>query len=388
MISQDTEGSKLRKILTVLVTFLLLFIVPGSTTAQGSEWTDLAPAEGPSARLSHGMAYDSESDRIIIFGGESEIQGVRNNETWAYDFDANTWTNMNPTPGPSRRYAHAMAYDSESDRVVLFGGIPGSAETWVYDFNSNTWTNMGPAIQPTAWGFVEMAYDAGSDRIVLFGGAAAATRFPSQSAIRDETWAYDFNSNTWTNMNPSAAPSPRSSQGMAYVAQSDRILLFGGQDTAEIIGGTWAYDLNSNTWTEMSPRVTPSPRTASGMAYDAGTDRVVLFGGFPGLTETWVYDLNNNTWIQTDPASAPSLRVDTKMAYDAESKRIVLFGGCPALGCSGGDETWSHLLLAPPSPIPLWVFIVVGVVATAAVALIAVLAIRRSRGKREGDAQE
>jgi hypothetical protein len=35
---------------------------------------------------------------------------------------ANTWTNMNPSTHPGARSGHAMAYDSESDRVILFGG--------------------------------------------------------------------------------------------------------------------------------------------------------------------------------------------------------------------------------------------------------------------------
>jgi len=35
---------------------------------------------------------------------------------------ANNWTNMNPSTYPGARQYHAMAYDSESDRVILFGG--------------------------------------------------------------------------------------------------------------------------------------------------------------------------------------------------------------------------------------------------------------------------
>src|SRR5437660_1798272 len=36
-----------------------------------------------------------------------------------------------------------MVYDSQSDRVVLFGGSLGAtflADTWEYDFNANSWT--------------------------------------------------------------------------------------------------------------------------------------------------------------------------------------------------------------------------------------------------------
>ena len=85
------------------------------------------------------MAYDAGSDRGILFGGTG------GSETWAYDFNSNTWTKMNPVVHPSGRWGHVMAYDEESKRVVLFGGGTGitpSNETWAYDFNSNTWTHM------------------------------------------------------------------------------------------------------------------------------------------------------------------------------------------------------------------------------------------------------
>jgi len=34
----------------------------------------------------------------------------------------NTWKDMNPGNYPRARYGHVMAYDSQSDRVILFGG--------------------------------------------------------------------------------------------------------------------------------------------------------------------------------------------------------------------------------------------------------------------------
>jgi len=68
----------------------------------------------------------------------------------------NEWTNMNPATKPLGRWEHAMAYDSESDRVIMFAGMkPGVggscrcimlADTWAYNFNTNTWTNMNPPI--------------------------------------------------------------------------------------------------------------------------------------------------------------------------------------------------------------------------------------------------
>jgi len=140
-------------------------------TSEESGWTNSIP--WPSARSRHAMAFDSQSDRIVIFGGNT---GEHVDETWAYDFEANTWTNTNPTTKPSARSEHAMAYDSQSDRIVLFGGWTGGSgdrngETWAYDFEANTWTNMNPTTAPAARYELAVADDCQSDRIVLLEGS-------------------------------------------------------------------------------------------------------------------------------------------------------------------------------------------------------------------------
>lgn len=96
----------------------------------------------------HALAYDSESDRIIMFGGYTHLNtaGLQD-ETWTYDYNTQTWTKMNPVGG-LERILHQMVYDSESDLVVLFGGAVDPHrheyidETWVYDYNEDEWTLM------------------------------------------------------------------------------------------------------------------------------------------------------------------------------------------------------------------------------------------------------
>src|SRR6266571_5385007 len=150
----------------------------------------------PPARYGHAMAYDSQSDRLVLFGGASTSAGVLLllNDTWAYAFNTSTWTDMSAAIAPPARYGHAIAYDSESDRVILFGGYSSCCggitlgDTWAYDFNTDTWTAMNPAVAPGPRESSAMAYDSRSDRVVLFGGYGGY----------NDTWAYDFNTNTWT----------------------------------------------------------------------------------------------------------------------------------------------------------------------------------------------
>ncbi len=135
-------------------------------------WTELLP-EGPvpSARSGHAMAYDDLSGQVILFGG---YDGSLVSDTWAYDRVANTWTKLDPLGTvPSARGNHRMVYDSASGQVILFGGYDGGADlydTWAYDPALNTWTDLDPIGPPPAREEHAMVYDPDGGRVIIFGG--------------------------------------------------------------------------------------------------------------------------------------------------------------------------------------------------------------------------
>jgi len=304
-----------------------------SEVAQGTSLGGTSAVSArPSARAFHGLAYDAESDRIVLFGGNERLVSGSfrsNGETWAYNVNDNTWANMAPTAAPSPRDALAMAYDEQSDRVILFGGIGPvgatdvvSNETWAYNWNANTWTNMQPAVSPPARLGARIAYDASIDRVILFGGHSLYTQYA-------DTWSYDFESNAWTELAPPSGPSPRAFHTMTYDTESALTVLFGGQFSAATFvqfNDTWTYDGGANSWVEMSPSSSPPKRSAHAAAYDASSDRVLVFGGDPEGDDTWAYDVNANAWTMVD-TPGPSARAAHDMAYDGESDRTVVFGG-------------------------------------------------------------
>ena len=102
-------------------------------------------------------------------------------------------------------------------------------------------------------------------------------------------------------------------------------------------GQTWEWD--GVVWTPRTPANSPVSRTGHAMAYDAGRNRVVLFGGATvapttALGDTWEWD--GAAWSQATPAHAPAARHAHRMAYDAARGRSVLFGG-DRLGALVGD---------------------------------------------------
>ena len=296
----------------------------------------------PTSRSYHAMAYDAWSDRIVLFGGWA---GESTNETWSFDLNANKWIRMGPATSPSARDVSAMAYDAQSKRVILFGGSSGGGQTWAYASETNAWANMAPTIAPPSRLGAQMVYDSEFDRIILFGG--------HNGELYGDTWAYDYESNTWTDMAPASAPRTRFCQAMAYDAESHRTVLFGGDPGTGLnpyddLNDTWAFDFANNTWTNMNPTQAPAGKAFASAAYDSESDRVVMFGGTNGPEETCMYDLNANDWAVSVVSYRPSDRVAHAMAYDAESDRTVIFGGSWPVGVVSNpsiqhnNETWSY----------------------------------------------
>jgi len=100
-----------------------------------SSWTLLNPPLSPSARSNHAMSFCGEG-KVMLYGGE--IGGNYKDDCWIYDISSHVWTEIDVSAlNPGQRSALAMTYDSGIERVLLFGG-----ETQVltdYSYNKALW---------------------------------------------------------------------------------------------------------------------------------------------------------------------------------------------------------------------------------------------------------
>ncbi|MHA1552376.1 MAG: Kelch repeat-containing protein, partial [Candidatus Heimdallarchaeaceae archaeon] len=335
-----------KKVVIPAIFVIALLLIATNTTVKVS-------AAYPQKKVGHWMVYDSVNDRIIMYGGQTDATYVSwKTDTWVYDLNSNTWTIMSPESVPYQKTGSKMVYDSESEKLINFGGTHAedysSNQTWIYDYLEDSWTNANA-----------MAYDSESDIVIMFGGILPKDYNPygGETGYND-TWSYDFNTNTWTNMTPSISPLGRGSSKLSYDSESDKIVLFGGyhsptssaylDPTGEVYQrDTWTYDYNTNTWENVTPSTSPDPRTGFNMDYDSESDRIILFGGSTHLDptgmedEVWSFDLNGGTWTQMNPATTG--RRAFSIAYDTESDKIVLFGGTNSTTLTSyNDETWVY----------------------------------------------
>lgn len=321
--------------------FLLIFfsfMIQGRALAYVAyhiEWKNVTPALSPEARASHYMAYDPVNNRTVLYGGNNGANDF--GEIWVYNAKKDQWTNLGASNGPGPRRDANIAYDREAGKFITLGGFHEGFhnDTWSYDLDTNLWVNLNPLNSPDVAANYSMVYDSKNNKTIVYGGR----RLNGTSA--NETWAYDYLSNSWTNLNPASSPDPRgnAAQSMVYDDKRDKIILFGGNalDGVTFLGDTWEYDYASNAWTELDLNNSPGERRNAGMVYDDDKNIPILVGGFANA-DSWVLRDDLESWQKVISKNTPDARVEHDMTYDTKNNRIILFGGIDRNGLS--NETW------------------------------------------------
>ena len=226
---------------------------------------------------------------------------------------------------PMRRSEHAGIYDPIGHQLIIFGGSLGvpvncsyptptfENETWLLDIACGSWRKIegGPSFGLARHAAV---YDSTEHRMLVFGGRYREGTSGNYTLF-NSVWAFDLETESWSQVQTNAGPSARINTSVAYDPTNHRLILFGGNSSA------------------------------SGMAYIANDD-------------TWILDLNTNTWSEVFTPSAPSRRLFAPALWDDERQRFVIFGGADetaffgtvpyfgeiySLELSGAQGQWTRL---------------------------------------------
>ncbi len=269
------------------------------------------------------------------------------------------WESIVPAnDGPSPRFDHLTIYDPMASRLVVFGGRGEAifADTWIYDIAENRWSEVPGAAPPDRFGMAA-ALDAARNRILLFGGQGSGDLF------FDDVWAFDLGDLTWA-MVPTSGGPPPARYGTSAIADDsrDRLIISHGFTFSGRFDDTWALDLETLEWQEITPVGSrPVKRCLHEAIYDAAGDRMLLFGGCASgfgpcpLGDLWSFDLVGHEWTEITPAEGPAPASNPSLVFDAERRAAILFGGNSADGPSaqfweltGGR--WAALALEGPAP--------------------------------------
>jgi hypothetical protein len=205
-----------------------------------SGWSEMDPNDHPHARRQGAMAY-SGSGVVMLFGGRFLVwPGMYYlDDTW--EWDGTNWEEQDPNDRPMDRWGNAMAYDCSVGVDVLFGGSMGGGETWEWDGTDWSIITFDPNdATPGVRKYHAMSFDTNDSRVVLFGGLGFT--------CCSDTWEYDAENDEWYYQDVETHPSGRYNHAMAYDSENAVTVLFGGWDCGDYLGDTWTYD--GDSWTE------------------------------------------------------------------------------------------------------------------------------------------
>lgn len=253
----------------------------------------------PSPRYGHSGVYDPGTQRMMVFGGGTGKPAPCVNDYWVLQNaaslgEAASWLSVAVTGKvPAARYRHASAYDAVTNSLIIFGGFDCNKtyfnDVWVLSNANSTsgnqsWTNLKPqGSLPQVRENVAVAYDSTSNTMMVFGGDKGRTYY-------SDIWVLSHangqgGSPTWTQLTATnQGPSKRSELSATYDATNNRMTIYSGFDGTNILTEAWVLigangTAGAPTWSMLTPTVAGPPRRWHTANYDPVTNQMIIFGG-------------------------------------------------------------------------------------------------------------
>lgn len=320
--------------------FFLALATAAAAIAQPLAFTRLGGSgAAPSPRQGGTIAYDAATRRVYMFGG---LDSAPKNDLWFYSLGERRWQPVEAAgQKPAARFGHTLLMDAPRRRLIVFAGQAGGffSDVWAFQLDSGEWRQLAANEAGPSDRYGHSAIlDEARGRMVISHGFTDAGRF-------DDTWAFDLATQRWTNITPSGTrPLKRCLHHAVYDAANNQMLLYGGCASGFgpcPLGDLWAFDLNRHMWAERTPATRTSPRQHFGISFDQVRSRLVLYGGAGGdtLNDLWLWDAAANAWQQPAVTGAPELgRSRHESTYAADRGATFFFGGSTPGGLS--NELW------------------------------------------------
>jgi hypothetical protein len=341
----------------------VLKAVRGTPGTPMSPWTRLTvPGANPLARSAHTTIYDPLRRRFVLFGGLAGTTEM--NDVWVLPADQPVkWEQLTPTgTAPPVRFEHSAVYDATCDRMLVFGGrsevYNGEgdhyfSDTWALElYGTPAWSQVAVRNEPPcARAGHSAVYDPPRATMVVFGGSSV----PEPTGYLQDLWGLtrEPTGDYWRQLAPAGPlPEARTRHGAIYDAARQRLIVFGGVSAGGLLDDVWTVTAGQ-AWSRFEPAGTPPPGMAGhAAAYDPSRDRMLVFGGHDGavyVNRTRALSLGDSPeWTQLAPTGTlPSRRDEHTLTYDPTHDRILVFEGRDA--DSAFCDLWALWLGGPVS---------------------------------------
>lgn len=267
----------------------------------------------------------------------------------AHAYTQGTWLNVGL---PTDRDGHSAVYDAARDRMILFGGMAGTRrnDVWVLPTSgAASWYQMWvEGTPPSPRDGHTTVFDTLNDRIIVFGGFDTAD-------VNDVWELLPGGVHRWDQILPAGAPpAPRSGHAAVYDPVRQRMIVIGGVQGGAYLGDVWVLSLaGPPVWNLLAVQGSaPHPRAYHSAIYDPHGDRVLVFGGHDAVTgatrDVWVLSLAGTpTWSLMAPSGPPPpARLQHGAIHDPTRQRMLVFGGQRG---DSFDDVWELTLGATPT---------------------------------------
>ncbi len=337
--------------------------IDAASTGGSPEWRKLTPSgSAPAGRSSPGAVHDPVNDRMVISLGSTGSSGFPPvfGDTAGLSLGGSAaWTTLGT--GPSARWGHSFVFDSTRNRALLFGGnvngFQTNGEVWALDMSTSTgtWSQLSPSgTAPSARVAHTAIFDSDNDRMIVFGGGSGVA--PGINS-NNELWELSFTGSAqgaWTQRSPTGAPAAREFTAAIFDAANRRMVLFGGMTVGQQFGDLFGLDLRTpgqEAWSTITAGGTaPSARDEHSAVYDSRNGSMVMFGGLVGNSDTNdVYELDltagSESWTKLAPSGTlPTARDSHVAIYDPDNRRMLMFSGFAGFPSTPFDDIWELLL--------------------------------------------
>ncbi len=272
--------------------------------------------------LTAGAINGDQDPAVALNGTSGTVTATKATTTGTTNWSLEAW--LNPSTLPQ---AGVIAYDGQigsNGYGFAVGATTGSSLTsgshLIGILGSVTMFDSGFNFSaPNTWYHIVMTRD--TSKVTLYANAVAQATTSTQTPVAPSAFG------NWVSVSPSSPPSTRFEPAMGWDAGHNKVVLFGGKSSSgTAIQETWTWD--GTSWVKLTPATQPSARWGAKLVYDTALGKMVLFGGTTGSKsqqDTWTWDGTN--WASVTTTTTPSKRLEYGLVYDATNSVVVMFGG-------------------------------------------------------------
>ncbi|MFZ4765255.1 MAG: Kelch repeat-containing protein, partial [Roseimicrobium sp.] len=310
-------------------------------------WTSMTSTGAPAGRRSEDSLNPGfwTGQKFLVWGGYNWTNAAGTGGL--YDPIANSWSTMATSGAPSQRFAFAHAWTGSL--YLVWGGDRriSNVDTDMgdgarYDPQSNTWSPISSTGAPSARIYPSYAWT--GTELFVWGGRAGGSPLANGALYNPQT-------NTWRAISAVGAPVARSEAYAVWTGA--KVIVWGGESGNSDPGGA-IYDPASNSWSAL-PSAPISSARRRGVSVWTGDAMLISGGHVAGgptslaLGDGAAYFPATNSWLK---AADVTPRSNGAPVWSAALGLVLNF--CGSLNPSTAGETNDAVTLTPPRTLYLY----------------------------------